>query len=87
MMRADRKRRRAVVHRQTTANTCSDLIHQNCEDPDDDKFFSAALASKTSVIISGDKHLLDKSGYSGITVLKPRKFLDLHFSLKNAARP
>jgi putative PIN family toxin of toxin-antitoxin system len=53
---------------------------QICDDPDDDKFFSAALASKTSIIISGDKHLLDKSGFSGITVLKPRKFLDLYFS-------
>jgi putative toxin-antitoxin system toxin component, PIN family len=53
---------------------------QICDDPDDDKFFSAALASKTSIIISGDKHLLDKSGFSGIIVLKPRKFLDLYFS-------
>ena len=53
---------------------------QVCDDPDDDKFFSAALASKTSIIISGDKHLLDKSGYSGINVLKPRNFLDRYFS-------
>lgn len=51
-----------------------------CDDPDDDKFFSAALASNTSIIVSGDKHLLDKSGFSGVTVLKPGKFLDLFFS-------
>jgi uncharacterized protein len=56
------------------------LNSQLCEDPDDDKFFSAALASKTSIIISGDKHLLDKSNFSGITVLKPKNFLDLYFS-------
>ena len=61
--------------------TLSLALHpQLCEDPDDDKFFSAALASKTSIIISGDKHLLDRSGFSGINVLKPRKFLDLYFS-------
>jgi uncharacterized protein len=61
--------------------TLSLALHlQICNDPDDDRFFSAALASKTSIIISGDKHLLDKSGFSGITVLKPRKFLDLYFS-------
>jgi putative PIN family toxin of toxin-antitoxin system len=61
--------------------TLSLALHpQICNDPDDDKFFSAALASKTSIIISGDKHLLDKSGFSGITVLKPRNFLDLYFS-------
>ena len=61
--------------------TLSLALHpQLCEDPDDDKFFSAALASKTSIIISGDRHLLDKSGYSGINVFKPRKFLELYFS-------
>jgi putative PIN family toxin of toxin-antitoxin system len=61
--------------------TLSLALHpQICVDPDDDKFFSAALASKTSIIISGDKHLLDKSGFSGITVLMPRNFLDQYFS-------
>ena len=61
--------------------TLSLALHsQLCDDPDDDKFFSAAIASKTSIIVSGDKHLLDKSGYSGIIVLKPRNFLDLYFS-------
>jgi putative toxin-antitoxin system toxin component, PIN family len=63
--------------------TLSLTLHpQICDDPDDDKFFFAALASKTSIIISGDKHLLDKSGFSGITVLKPKYFLDLYFSLE-----
>ena len=47
-----------------------------CEDPDDDKFFSCALASGSKVIISGDKHLLKVSGYEGIEVLKPRDFVD-----------
>ena len=61
--------------------TFSLALHpQICDDPDDDKFFSAALASKTSIIISGDKHLLDKSGFSGINFLKPKKFLGLYFS-------
>ena len=46
-----------------------------CSDIDDDKFFSAAIASKTKIIISGDKHLLDKSGYAGIMVVKPIDFL------------
>jgi putative PIN family toxin of toxin-antitoxin system len=27
-----------------------------CEDPDDDKFFSCAVACKVSLIVSGDKH-------------------------------
>lgn len=47
-----------------------------CIDPDDDKFIACAIASKTKIIISGDKHLLDVSGYRGIQVLKPRQFVN-----------
>ena len=44
-------------------------------DPDDDKFIAAALASKTKLIVSGDKHLLNVNGYAGIDVIKPGDFL------------
>lgn len=47
-----------------------------CEDPDDNKFFACALASGSTVIVSGDKHLLKVSGYQKIEVLKPREFVD-----------
>jgi len=47
-----------------------------CDDPDDDKFLACALASKTGVIISGDRHPLEVSGYRGITIMKPREFAD-----------
>ena len=47
-----------------------------CEDPEDDKFIACALASKTKIIISGDKHLLKVSGFSEIRILNPRKFVD-----------
>lgn len=47
-----------------------------CEDPDDDKFLSCAIASRTKLIISGDKHLLNVSGYQGIKVIRPRQFID-----------
>lgn len=47
-----------------------------CDDSDDDKFLACALASNSEVIISGDKHLLKVSGYCGINILRPRKFLD-----------
>jgi putative PIN family toxin of toxin-antitoxin system len=33
-----------------------------CEDLDDDKFIGCALASRSGIIISGDKHLLKVSG-------------------------
>ena len=47
-----------------------------CADPDDDKFIACALASGSQLIVSGDKHLLQVSGYHAIEVLKPRQFLD-----------
>ena len=47
-----------------------------CVDSDDDKFFACAIASNTQLIISGDKHLLNESGYCGIKVLKPRLFVE-----------
>jgi uncharacterized protein len=47
-----------------------------CEDPDDDKFIECAIASGTRTIVSGDKHLLNITGYQGIKVLKPRGFVD-----------
>ena len=47
-----------------------------CEDPDDNKFIECAIASGNKIIVSGDKHLLKITGYQGITVFKPREFVD-----------
>ena len=47
-----------------------------CHDPDDDKFLACALASGSRVIVSGDKHLINVSGYEGIGIQKPRTFLE-----------
>ena len=52
------------------------FLHQVCEDAADDKFLTCALASTSSTIVSGDKHLLKLSGYQGITVLTPRAFVN-----------
>jgi predicted nucleic acid-binding protein len=51
-------------------------------DPDDDKFLSCALASKTKIIVSGDKHLLAVSGYRNIEILKSSSFVDHHVKKK-----
>lgn len=52
------------------------LSESVCVDPDDDKFIACAVAGKANIIVSGDKHLLDVSGYKGIEVLTPRQFLE-----------
>jgi uncharacterized protein len=49
-----------------------------CDDRDDDKFISCALAARCDTIVSGDKHLLKVSGFRGIRVLKPQEFVKHH---------
>ena len=45
-------------------------------DPDDDKFLACAVAAGVTVIVSGDKHLVDESGWQGVRVLRPREFAE-----------
>lgn len=59
------------------------LSVQVCDDPDDDKFIACAVAGKSQIIVSGDKHLLKISGYRGIEVLKPRQFFDKYLLQQN----
>lgn len=47
-----------------------------CDDPNDDKFFACAVASSVSMIVSGDSHLLTRSGYRDITVLRPAEIVE-----------
>ncbi len=48
------------------------------EDPDDDKFLACALACKSKIIVSGDKHLLKVNGFRGINIVRPREFVDTY---------
>lgn len=52
------------------------LVDRVSEDPDDDMFLAAAVASQTQLIVSGDRHLVRVSGWRGIDVLTPRQFVD-----------
>ncbi len=56
-----------------------------CEDPDDDKFLACAVASKVSLIVTGDKALLKLDGYQGIVILKPKDFVKQY--LKQGEKP
>ena len=44
------------------------------DDPDDDKFMLCAREN-AATIVSGDKHLLDVSGWEGVRVMRPKDFL------------
>jgi len=56
------------------------IENQVCDDPDDDKSLAAALGGNTKTIVSGDKHLLDVDGYSGIEILRPAEFIEQYLS-------
>lgn len=45
-------------------------------DPDDDKFLACAVAAGVTVVISGDRDLLEQSGWRNIRVLRPRQVAD-----------
>ena len=65
-----------LVHVRGVVVEAPPLEDQVCTDPDDDKFQACARAARVRLIVSGDKALLRASGYSGITVLTPRRFVD-----------
>lgn len=46
-------------------------------DPDDDKYFAAAVEGAADVVVSGDKHVLEVKQFERIRVLTPRAFLDM----------
>lgn len=46
-------------------------------DPDDDKYLSAALVGRASIVVSGDHHLVDIVEHQGVRILRPRVFLEV----------
>lgn len=66
----------AIVAQSATVVNAPELSEPVSVDPDDDKFLACAVASRTRVIVSGDKHLLRVSGWNSIEVLTPRQMTD-----------
>jgi len=52
------------------------LARPVCDDPTDDKFFACAIAAGCSAIVSGDQHLHRVGCYRGVTVYRPREFVE-----------
>lgn len=51
-----------------------------CRDRHDDKFIACALASGCRLVVTGDRALLEVSGYRGVIVLKPRGFIERYLA-------
>lgn len=47
------------------------------EDPSDNRYLECAVASESSYIVTGDKHLLDLNELQGIQIVTPAGFLAL----------
>jgi putative PIN family toxin of toxin-antitoxin system len=63
----------------------SDETAEITVDPDDDKFMACAK-NCAGIVVSGDQHLLDATGWEGVEVLNPRDFL-ARLSAKSAQPP
>ena len=50
-------------------------LHVVSSDPDDDMFIECALVAGASMIVSGDRHLLDLEEYQAIRIITPAAFL------------
>lgn len=48
-----------------------------CRDPKDDKFLSLAVSVGASLLISSDEDLLVLQCVRGVTILRPKQFVDL----------
>ena len=64
--------------------TAAPLPESACVDSDDEKFLACAVAADAKCIVSGDKHLLQASGYRGVEVITPRTFLDRYVGTSGA---
>jgi len=47
-----------------------------CRDPDDNKYLECALDGGASFVVSGDGDLLSLGSFSGIPIVKPRRFVE-----------
>ncbi len=57
--------------------TPTPLPHQVCDDPDDDKFITAAIAGKAEYVVTGDKALLRVRLFHRTKIITPNTFLAL----------
>ena len=57
-----------------------EISQEICEDPDDDKFLTCAVAGSAFIVVSGDKHLRAVSGWQGVDVMTPRAFVERYLA-------
>ena len=53
------------------------LVSGVSENPDDDRYLTAAVEGRATFVVTGDPHLLAVGPYEGTRIVSPRAFLDL----------
>jgi uncharacterized protein len=53
------------------------LTVADCADPVDNRVLECALETHAQVIVTGDNHLLKLHPYRGVSILKPKQFLEV----------
>lgn len=54
------------------------------EDPEDNKFLTAAIEGEADYIISGDRHLKGLGSYRGVKILSPAEFMEVKTKTANS---
>jgi putative PIN family toxin of toxin-antitoxin system len=72
--REDRERLLAGLIRDSDMIVPSTQV-KACRDPDDDKILELAVSGGASLIVTGDKDLLELHPFRGIQIIKPADFL------------
>jgi hypothetical protein len=67
----------ALLRMQATTVYPTEELHVVERDPTDNRYLECARAGHASIIVSGDKHLLDMGAYEGIQILSPAGFVAL----------
>ena len=65
----------ATFIRDTTLIAVTETI-SDCRDPKDNKFLEVAVSGQATVIVTGDRDLLDLHPYRGITIMTPRDLMN-----------
>jgi putative PIN family toxin of toxin-antitoxin system len=72
-----RERRDALLERLASVVEIVDVLQpiRASRDPKDDKFLEAAVAGRASLIVTGDRDLLDLNSFRGIAIVTPAAYL------------
>jgi uncharacterized protein len=74
---AQSSRAAALLRYQVTQTPITEEVHGIATHPEDDLILATAVSAKATYVVSGDEKLQKLRTYEEVTVLSPRRFLDI----------